>query len=110
MLRKFVITYIDNILIYSPNEDLHITHVKEVLSRLLRRQLYVKAEKCEFHIHQVTFFGYVSSAAGVMMDKKKVKELQRFLDFFGFCKLLLMFHSRIQHHRSTITNPPEGNP
>lgn len=48
----FIIAYIDDILIYSPNLELHVTHVKEVLSRLLHHQLCMKAEKWEFHMHQ----------------------------------------------------------
>ncbi|KAI2650298.1 Transposon Tf2-6 polyprotein [Labeo rohita] len=54
-LNKFVIAYIDDILIFSKSEAEHISHVRAVLSRLLDHQLYVKAEKCEFHVHQTSF-------------------------------------------------------
>lgn len=60
-----VIGNLDNILIYSPNLELHITHVKEVLSWLWRNQLHVKGEKCKFHMSEVTFLMYVISATGV---------------------------------------------
>lgn len=49
MLDKWVIVYIDNILIYSNSMEEHIQQVRLVLQRLLQYQLYAKAEKCEFH-------------------------------------------------------------
>ncbi|KAL0172725.1 hypothetical protein M9458_033036, partial [Cirrhinus mrigala] len=94
-MNKFVIAYIDDILIYSKTETEHVTHVHAVLSRLLENQLYAKAEKCEFHVHQTSFLGYQVSHQGVKMDSSKVqavtdwpattiKELQRFLGFANF--------------------------
>ncbi|KAI2646815.1 Transposon Ty3-G Gag-Pol polyprotein [Labeo rohita] len=55
---QYVIAYIDDILIYSKTEAEHVQHVRTVLSRLLENQLYVKAEKCEFYVPQMTFLGY----------------------------------------------------
>ncbi|KAI2646340.1 Transposon Tf2-9 polyprotein [Labeo rohita] len=68
-LNKFVIAYIDDILIYSMSEAEHIHQVRTVLSRLLENQLYVKAEKCEFI--QTSFLGYHISHQGVRMDTAK---------------------------------------
>lgn len=48
MLRRYVIAYSDDILIYSPSHEDNARHVKRVLSRLRENQLYVKGEKCEF--------------------------------------------------------------
>ena len=48
-LNKFVIMYLDNILIYSENEENHKKHVKKVLKRLQEKKLYLKSEKYEFH-------------------------------------------------------------
>lgn len=61
MLGKFVIAYIGNILIYSPSPESHVTHVKRVLSCLLENQLYVKGEKCKFHVPIVSFLRYIIS-------------------------------------------------
>ncbi|KAK3513361.1 hypothetical protein QTP70_012340 [Hemibagrus guttatus] len=91
LLGKWVIAYIDDILVYSNSPKEHVRHVREVLSRLQRHHLYVKLEKCEFHRTTVTFLGYVISRRGVEMDSVKVRsvtdwpapttirELQRFL-------------------------------
>lgn len=59
MLNHYVIAYIDDILIYSPNLEQHITHVRAILRRLADHHLYVKLEKCEFHRPSVTFLGYI---------------------------------------------------
>ncbi|KAI4887009.1 hypothetical protein NFI96_004327 [Prochilodus magdalenae] len=71
MLGQFVIAYIDDILIYSPAFPTHVQHVRRVLSRLLEHQLYVKGEKCEFHMGSVSFLAYVVSPKGVIMDDHK---------------------------------------
>ncbi|KAI2646332.1 Transposon Tf2-9 polyprotein [Labeo rohita] len=109
-MNKFVIAYIDDILIYSKTETEHIAHVRTVLSRLLENQLYVKAEKCEFHVCHTSFLGYQVSHQGVKMDPSKVqavtdwpqpttvKELQRFLGFANF-------YRRFIRNYSTIASP-----
>ncbi|KAK3560596.1 hypothetical protein QTP86_010933 [Hemibagrus guttatus] len=92
LLGKWVIAYIDDILMYSVFLEEHVLHVREVLSQLQQHQLYVKLEKCEFHRPTVTFLGYVVSRRSVEIDTVKVRvvtdwpaptmvrELQRFLD------------------------------
>ncbi len=110
MLNRWVIVYIDDILVYSDSLDNHIQHVRAVLQRLIEQQLYAKMEKCEFHQTQVSFLGYIISSEGVAMDDKKVqsvlnwpqpktvKELQR---FFGFVN----FYKRFIRNFSTIAAP-----
>ncbi len=49
MLNRWVIVYMDDILIYSDSLETHISHVRAVLQRIISHQLYAKAEKCEFH-------------------------------------------------------------
>ncbi|KAK3543051.1 hypothetical protein QTP70_010558 [Hemibagrus guttatus] len=58
---KWVIAYINDILVYSKSPEKHVLHVWEVLSRLQRHHLYMKLEKSEFHRTTVTFLGYVIS-------------------------------------------------
>lgn len=58
-LNKFVFVYLDDILIFSPDNITHQQHVRQVLDRLLQNQLYVKAEKCEFHVQTTSFLGFI---------------------------------------------------
>ncbi|KAK3565245.1 hypothetical protein QTP86_001581 [Hemibagrus guttatus] len=71
-LHKFVVVYIDDILIYSRSMADHQRHVAEVLHRLRDYDLFLKAEKCLFHQPTVQFLGYVIDRSGVRMDEKKV--------------------------------------
>lgn len=73
MLDRWVIVYIDNILIYSNSLQEQIQHVQSVLSRLIQYQLYAKAEKCEFHQTSISFLGYIIGQEGVAMDESKVR-------------------------------------
>ncbi|KAK3561318.1 hypothetical protein QTP86_030614 [Hemibagrus guttatus] len=68
ILNKYVIAYIDDILVYFVSFDEHVRHVRAVLSCLQHNNLYVKLKKCEFHHTNVTFLGYVISLLGVEMD------------------------------------------
>jgi hypothetical protein len=58
-LDKFVVVFIDDILIYSQSEEEHVDHLKMVLQRLREHQLYAKLSKCEFWINEVLFLGHI---------------------------------------------------
>lgn len=75
LLGKYIIAYIHNILIYSPDQESHVRHVQEVLSRLLCNHLFVELEKCEFHLLVISFLGYIIGTAGASMDPGKVKAI-----------------------------------
>ena len=72
MLNKFVYVYLDDILIFSRSKGKHLHHVQRVLQRLLENSLFVKAEKCEFHVPSISFLGYVIGRGTVQMDSAKV--------------------------------------
>ncbi|KAL0147487.1 hypothetical protein M9458_057202 [Cirrhinus mrigala] len=107
MLNRWVIVYIDDILIYSSSYAEHVQHVRAVLQRLIKHQLYCKMEKCEFHQERIAFLGYIISPEGVAMDEKKVnavcnwprpttlKELQRFLGFANFYRRFIRGFSTV---------------
>ncbi len=115
MLDRWVIVYIDDILIYSNTLEEHISHVRSVLKCLLQYQLYAKAEKCEFHQTSTSFLGYIISQKGVAMDDRKVKavlewpqpqtikELQRFLGFANFYRRFIRDFSAIASPLTTMT-------
>ncbi|MGL4357092.1 MAG: reverse transcriptase/ribonuclease H family protein, partial [Cetobacterium sp.] len=120
-LNKFVIVYIDDILIYSHHQEEHITHVKLVLQKLREHQLYLKLEKCEFHTPSVQFLGYIIDPDGVKMDQGKVeaithwtqpktiKELQRFLGFANFYRRFINNYSMLSSPlTSLLRNRPKS--
>lgn len=73
LIDHCVVTYIDDILIYSSSYDGHVLHVRTVLTRLQQQQLCFKAEKCEFHKNSLIFLRYVISLKRVEMDSGKVR-------------------------------------
>jgi hypothetical protein len=74
-LDKFVMVFIDDILIYSRSMEEHEEHLQIVLQRLRDHQLYAKFSKCEFWIKEVPFLGHVVSPERITMDPGKVKEV-----------------------------------
>jgi hypothetical protein len=74
-LDKFVIVFIDDILVYSKNKAEHAEHLRIVLSRLREHQLYAKFSKCEFWLNEVPFLRHVLSAEGVAVDPSKVRDI-----------------------------------
>ena len=74
-LDKFVVVFIDDILVYSKNEEEHKDHSRLVLGKLREHQLYAKFSKCEFWLKQVGFLGHVLSAEGIAVDPSKVKDV-----------------------------------
>ena len=67
-LDKFVIVFIDDILMYSSSPEEHTKHLRIVLKILRERQLYAKFSKCKFWLDKVAFLGHVISAEGVSVD------------------------------------------
>ena len=74
-LDKFVVVFIDNILIYSKNEADHVVHLRVVLFRLREHKLYAKFSKCEFWLKKVHFLGHILSEDGISVDPSKVQEV-----------------------------------
>ncbi|KAL4279969.1 hypothetical protein GQ457_03G015220 [Hibiscus cannabinus] len=74
-LDRFVVVFIDSILIYSRNKDKHSENLRIVLKTLRDRQLFAMFSKCEFWLSEVAFLGHVISAKGIMVDPKKVQTI-----------------------------------
>ena len=71
-LDKFLIVYLDDLLVYSDTLAEHKRHVRLVLERLRQAELCLKPSKCEFHVQEISFLGFVVGSQGVKMDPSKV--------------------------------------
>ena len=74
-LDKFMVVFIDDILVYSPTAEEHEHHLRTVLEKLAQHQLYVNS-KCEFWLQEVVFLGHVLSAEGVVVDPAKIEAVK----------------------------------
>ncbi|KAM1776678.1 hypothetical protein ACFX11_043448 [Malus domestica] len=75
-IDRFVIIFIDDILVYSKSKLEHVRHLTLVLKKLREHQLYAKFGKCQFWLDQVAFLGHVISAQGVQMNSQKVAAVE----------------------------------
>ena len=92
--------YLDDILIYSTDEQTHVEHVRHVLQRLREWGLYAKTSKCTFHTRLVEFLGFIVTPTRVVMDPERVRTitdwptLKTYRDvqvFFGFANFYRRF-------------------
>ena len=106
-LDKFVVVFIDDILIYSKDEAEHERHLRLIMEKLREHKLYAKFSKCEFWLDSVGFLGHVVSAEGVAVDPSKVAavtewessknagEIRSFLGLAGYYRRFIENFSKI---------------
>jgi hypothetical protein len=106
-LDMFVVVFIDDILVYSKNEEDHAKHLHVVLQRLRDHRLYAKFSKCEFWLDSVKFLGHTVSSKGISVDPSKVQEvmdwkpptsvhqIRSFLGLDGYYRRFISDFSRI---------------
>ncbi|GJY68903.1 putative reverse transcriptase domain-containing protein [Tanacetum coccineum] len=76
-LDKFVIVFIDDILVFSKSKEEHEEHLRTVLQILRQEKLYAKFSKCEFWLSKVAFLGHIVSTEGITMDPAKVEAITK---------------------------------
>ena len=74
-LDKFVVVFINDILVYFKNEEEHEEHLRLILQKLRENKLYVKFSKCEFWLDEVSFLGHVITNGGIAVDPGKVRDV-----------------------------------
>ncbi|GKB03705.1 putative reverse transcriptase domain-containing protein [Tanacetum coccineum] len=114
-LDKFVIVFIDDILIYSRNEKEHEEHLKTILELLKKEELYAKFSKCEFWINTVKFLGHVIDNSGIHEDPAKIKavknwasltthsKIRQFLGLAGYYRRFIKGFSKIAKPMTELT-------
>ena len=75
-LDIFCVAYLDDILVFSPDEETHRKHVRAVLTRVRDTGLTLKASKCEFHTTETEYLGYIISPQGLRMDEEKIRTIK----------------------------------
>ncbi|GJS30473.1 reverse transcriptase domain-containing protein [Tanacetum coccineum] len=114
-LDKFMIVFIDDILIYSRNEKEHEEHLKTILELLKKEELYAKFSKCEFWINTVKFLGHVIDSSGIHVDPAKIEavknwaspttpsEIRQFLGLAGYYRRFIEGFSKIAKPMTELT-------
>ncbi|GJR06945.1 putative reverse transcriptase domain-containing protein [Tanacetum coccineum] len=114
-LDKFVIVFIDDILIYSKNKQEHEEHLKLILELLKKEELYAKFSKCEFWIPKVQFLGHVIDSEGIHVDPAKIEsikdwtspksptEIRQFLGLAGYYRRFIEGFSKIAKPMTKLT-------
>ena len=74
-LGKFVIVYLDDILIFSKTKEEHLEHIRQVLQKFKEEQLLINLKKCSFMQEEIMYLGFVISVDGLKMDLEKVKAI-----------------------------------
>src|SRR5262249_5311592 len=114
-LDLFVVVFIDDVLIYSPDEESHREHLRVVLETLRTHQLYAKFNKCAFWLESVQFLGHVISKDGIAVDPSKIQavlewnvpwtpsEIQSFLGLAGYYRRFIQDFSSLASPLTRLT-------
>ncbi|CAA7051508.1 unnamed protein product [Microthlaspi erraticum] len=103
-LRKFVLVFFDDILVYSKSRQEHLIHVREVLRLLQQHRLFVKLKKCEFGKQELEYLGHIISGDGVKVDQSKIQAMTAWpspttiTELRGFLGLTGYYRKFVQHY------------
>jgi hypothetical protein len=108
-LDKFVIVFLDDIMVYFKSEEEHEKHLRMVLQVLQEHQLYAKLSKCSFYQDQIHYLGHIISKEGIIVDPEKIEairewsvpknmtEVRSFMGLDGYYRRFIVGFSRIAH-------------
>lgn len=114
-LDKFVVVFVDDILIFSRSEEEHEDHLRTILQTLRNERLYAKFSKCEFWLERVSFLGHVISEEGITVDPTKIEvimdwerpktvtEIRSFLGLAGYYRKFIKDFSKIAVPLTNLT-------
>ncbi|GJS78130.1 putative reverse transcriptase domain-containing protein [Tanacetum coccineum] len=114
-LDKFIIVFIDDILIYSRNKKQHANHLRIILELLKKEKLYAKFSKCDFWIHIMQFLGHLIDSQGLHVDPAKIEavnnwtssttptEIHQFLGLVGYYRRFIKDFSKIAKSLTELT-------
>nr|GFA46147.1 putative reverse transcriptase domain-containing protein [Tanacetum cinerariifolium] len=121
-LDKFVIVFIDDILVYSKDEKEHKEHLKAILELLKKEELYAKFSKCEFWIPKVQFLGHVIDSQGIHVDSADIEsvkdwaspksptEIRQFLGLAGYYRRFIEGFSKVARPMTKLTQRSDHDP
>jgi len=112
-LRRFVLVFFDDILIYSKSWADHLRHLRVILTILRQHRLFVKRSKCSFGVDSVSYLGHIISASGVAMDPAKVQSIHecgRGPALRARCVASSGWRATIENSSTTTTPSPHPSP
>ncbi|GJV61265.1 putative reverse transcriptase domain-containing protein [Tanacetum coccineum] len=121
-LDKFVIVFIDDILIYSKTKEEHDAHLRLILELLKKEELYAKFSKCDFWLSKVQFLGHVIDSEGIHVDPAKIEsikdwespktptEIRQFLGLVGYYRRFIEGFSKIAKPMTKLTQKSVNAP
>ena len=118
-LDKFVVIFVDDILIYSKTEQEHEEHLRIMLETLRREELYVRLSKCSFRLWSISFLGHIVTGDGISVDPKKVqavrdwptpkavKQVKQFVGLAGYYRRFVKDFSKLAAPMTKLTRKGE---
>ena len=115
---QFVVVFIDDILVYSKDQENHDTYLRVVLETLRKEQLYAKLSKCEFWLNEVSFLGHLVSEEGIRVDPRKIeviiewkpsRNVTEVRSFLGLASYYRRFVKRFSMTRAPMTRLLQKN-
>ena len=108
-LDKFVLVFLDDILVYSKNEEEHEEHLRLILQLLREHQFYAKLGKCDFYKDRIQYLGHIISKEDISVDldkieaiknwptPKNVTEVRSFIRLAGYYRRFIKIFSKVAH-------------